>query len=396
MLRIVLCWISVGVLLISCQAIAFADESGSVFMVKIIAGGGRIVMTQGPFQTYTEAVNWAGRRVDRSNDNYLFRVDEIKRGPALGSPIDKAIAQDWKVGNQVVVPADANLMSVSTIVARVPGGTVLEIRELKGDWIRVEYKKLGWIKRNSVISIKTHIESECRKAEKYLEQEDFERARDICAALLAINSDDASVLVIRARINFATNKYQEAIDDFTRAIKTSPRDARLFSSRGLSNLLMRNYDNAILDLTIALHMLGGDKSLNEREVLMKARIADLRGDAWLAKGDRAAAISDYTLSATLHPQEAPWLKAARVALDTKDAAIATPRLAVECAWNACKSANKPSADAWATLATAFSENGSLDLGIQAQKKAVMASNADSGYLAKLAEYQKRAEQEKSK
>jgi len=93
MLRIVLYWISVGLLLISCQESAFADQNGSVFMVKIIAGGGRIVMTQGPFQTYMEAADWAEQRAIRSNDNYLFRIDEIKRWSVLSSPIDKAIAQ---------------------------------------------------------------------------------------------------------------------------------------------------------------------------------------------------------------------------------------------------------------------------------------------------------------
>jgi len=122
-------------------------------------------------------------------------------------------------------------------------------------------------------------------------------------------------------------KYNEAIDDFTNAIKLNPKESRAYYNRGNAFLDMKNYDKAIKDFTTALNL--DNKLINAyvnralaysefekpelaisdyNEALKlnpnQSEVYTNRGVLFAEKGDMRSAIKDFEMALKLNPNDA--------------------------------------------------------------------------------------------
>ncbi len=85
--------------------------------------------------------------------------------------------------------------------------------------------------------------------------------------------------------------YDEAINEYTKAIEISPNSATAYSWRGFCYYNKTQYDFAIDDFTSAINL--KDTSLDQDY--------NLRGLSYSAKGDYYSAISDFTKAIEINP-----------------------------------------------------------------------------------------------
>ena len=100
----------------------------------------------------------------------------------------------------------------------------------------------------------------------------------------------------RAEAHAERAAYNEAIADFTEALRLKPDDGESFYGRGQSRLSLNQVDSAISDFTQAIRYLG------EKPGLYVAR-----GYAQLVKGNANESIADFTVAIRLDPKNASAL-----------------------------------------------------------------------------------------
>ncbi|MFC1743048.1 protein kinase [Candidatus Riflebacteria bacterium] len=110
-------------------------------------------------------------------------------------------------------------------------------------------------------------------------------------SLAILLKPDASFIGMRGEIFFETNRINEAIDDFNRAIKLTPDSDELYYKRGKAFHRSGQFQNAILDFERALS--------NRKEVA----IFQERADCYLQMNKFAEAISDLNEAKNLKPKD---------------------------------------------------------------------------------------------
>ena len=80
-----------------------------------------------------------------------------------------------------------------------------------------------------------------RIAATLLAQKGIQQGIDRCDRALEIAATDAPTFNYRGRANYLLNNYDQAIDDFTRAISLDPKQAIYHSNRGYSFIGARQY-----------------------------------------------------------------------------------------------------------------------------------------------------------
>ena len=85
----------------------------------------------------------------------------------------------------------------------------------------------------------------------------------------------------------------EAIDDFNAALKLSPEESMIYTTRGNVLIELRHYEEAVKDFTQAIVLAPG-----------YGQAYNNRGNARFLLGDSAGAIADYTKAVTLMPANA--------------------------------------------------------------------------------------------
>jgi Tfp pilus assembly protein PilF len=91
--------------------------------------------------------------------------------------------------------------------------------------------------------------------------------------------------------------YQQAIKDYSDAIKLDPRSATAFASRGSVFASMGEFDKGLADLDEAIRLNPND-----------AYSREMRGYVWFGKGDFVRAISDLDEALRIDPKEGRILK----------------------------------------------------------------------------------------
>lgn len=141
-----------------------------------------------------------------------------------------------------------------------------------------------------------------KDAEKYRSELRYELALEKYTEAIAI------LYVSRGEVFGLLQRLENEVDDYTRALNLTTNDwlkNHLYFMRGLTYLILRDYEKAILDLTIAIEK----KPVFQRFYL--------RGCAFEATGDYQRAREDYVITLNLYPthQEA---REALAGLDIKE------------------------------------------------------------------------------
>lgn len=96
------------------------------------------------------------------------------------------------------------------------------------------------------------------RANVYFKFRRFDEAIKDCNEVIRRNSDDETILNLayytRASSYAGKDDFNQAIADYTVAIKISPKDALGYAARGRTYLSLENYDSAISDLVIAINL----------------------------------------------------------------------------------------------------------------------------------------------
>lgn len=88
-------------------------------------------------------------------------------------------------------------------------------------------------------------------------KQDYDTALNYYNRILAANPDDKVLSIIsnhRGMVYFAQSKYELAIEDFTHAIQTNPKNFRAHNNRGLSYRMIKVFDRALEDFDRSLEI----------------------------------------------------------------------------------------------------------------------------------------------
>lgn len=162
-------------------------------------------------------------------------------------------------------------------------------------------------------------------------------------------------------------RYDQAIQDYTKALKLNPRDIWCYNRRGVVYKKKGQYNRAVEDYTRAIKL---DSN--------SAVLYNNRGNAYKKMGHYSRAIRDYSRAIKLDPNDAAfynnfsWLLAS-----CTDSAYRNGRLAVDLGVKANDLENWRQADYIDTLAAAYAESGRFDKAIEYQEQAIsMLSSSD--------------------
>jgi tetratricopeptide (TPR) repeat protein len=144
----------------------------------------------------------------------------------------------------------------------------------------------------------------------WLDAREPARAKADFDAALALNGEDAELLIDRAEASAALRQYWDAIDDLNRAIELAPGRADAYIYRGTAYRYLDALDLAMDDIEHGL-ALAPDASLGLLE----------RGNLRRLKGDLAGARQDWRRVTELAPNT-PQAKAAKVNLEANKAGAA--------------------------------------------------------------------------
>jgi Flp pilus assembly protein TadD len=101
---------------------------------------------------------------------------------------------------------------------------------------------------------------------------------------------------MRAEMNLETQKYELAIQDYDRIIALSPNDGGNYNDRGLANMKLAHYHQAISDFTKAIDL----KEKNSEDSQWLYSSYSNRAGAYLKNRDFAEAIADFTKAIQLY------------------------------------------------------------------------------------------------
>lgn len=285
-----------------------------------------------------------------------------------------SLLQAYEEGDVIVLTtAENGIRRGAAQVDNPPLGAVFTVREVRGEWLAASRGKPGWIWERDVISLSEAI--------------------DYFTSSIAQNDADTAAFGARANVYTYLGQYQDALDDFNKAIELAPT-AHLYNERGNTYVALGDYQQAVRDYDRALGIGGED-----------AIVLGNRGDAYYRLEDYAQAIADLDLAVELDPQRAMFYfrraKAYRdagkyeqaiddfahaVELDRKDylsrsqlawilasapeAVLRDGEAAVESASTACRLSDWQAIDPLEALAAAYAETGDFDSAVRYQEQAV--------------------------
>jgi len=118
---------------------------------------------------------------------------------------------------------------------------------------------------------------------------------------LAIDDADKGAYLLRARAHHALREWAPALDDYSRAIRLDADYAEAYARRGMLRFDTRQYEQAVVDLTLAI-----DKQ--------PTAIAHFyRGQSYLVLRDYIAAFTDFDRAVALGPEQGAYYRMRGVA-----------------------------------------------------------------------------------
>lgn len=237
--------------------------------------------------------------------------------------------KDPEIGKEVMtIKWGAEFKLEKKIVDRVDLGRVFRVDSTNGSWLHVMGKS-GWLSKNDVVSSDKalfHFNVELRKAE---------------------GQNESNALHHRGLAYNGLGQFKEAITDFDKAIKLSPKESTYYNSRGFSYHRQGNYKLALADYNKAIELNNkGAGFYNNRGILYR----DLgQYDKAIADYDQAIKLSPYFSQAY---NAKAWLQAT-----CPDKKYANVKEAVENAKRACNFTNWRDDIPIGTLSAALARGG---------------------------------------
>lgn len=218
-----------------------------------------------------------------------------------------------QVGDRIVVVSEkARLKTLNQITGNVQRGRILTVKEVRSGWIWVidtngSRTIKGWIKRHDVVPLD--------KAIDWVNDELRQRPT-------------GQLYIIRGAIWDDKGEFDNAIADYTEAIRLDPTDAAVYYRRGYARAFQSQYEKAVADYSESIRLdpkngaayyhrgyaLGCEGGEVEREIADYTEAIRLdpenapafhsRGYARASKGEFELAIADYTESIRLDPLDA--------------------------------------------------------------------------------------------
>jgi tetratricopeptide (TPR) repeat protein len=170
-------------------------------------------------------------------------------------------------------------------------------------------KDIYGIKNESVDSLITVINSEIE--DKFIksvfsgfifnQHKDYSLAWGSYSQAISNDSRQAYIYFLRATASMKISKYEDAIDDLTKALQLNFCSYRLYFNRGLAQYRRKNFDLAIQDYKSAM-MLAPllRKSLHNSQLICEA--FNQRGIEYLKHDDFQQALNDFSYAIKIHPQ----------------------------------------------------------------------------------------------
>lgn len=178
-----------------------------------------------------------------------------------------AAAQDPWIGREVFLKNDAVIKVGNRIIEPEKIGFPARVGDVKGDWL---WLGRAWVRKQDVMT-------------------DVNVALDDCTAL--INQTGGAIAYgRRGAVWAAKGEFQNAIADYTIAIKLASDNSLLYCNRGGVKLSIGDFDGAIVDSTEAIR-------LNPKS----AHAYHVRGFAWANKKQYEKAMKDYRESVRIDP-----------------------------------------------------------------------------------------------
>jgi tetratricopeptide (TPR) repeat protein len=257
---------------------------------------------------------------------------------AAGSATGQTSGPAFKVGDRVAVRELAKLFVGGKIVGDLPAGTVSQIAELQGPWLRLAEPQ-GWVEAASVIPLDAAIEY-------------FSKA-------VQADARTAANFTARGNVWQGLGKYANALSDYGEAIKIEP-DALAYNNRGYTQYLLGLYKSAVSDFDAALRMAPNDAfALNNR------------GHNHYLLGNYKQALADYTACLKVQADHAVALNNRAWLLATcPDNSIRNGKQAVADAERACDLTQDRDFDFLDSLAAAYAEAGQFDDAVEVAKIAL--------------------------
>ena len=108
---------------------------------------------------------------------------------------------------------------------------------------------------------------------EHWKQGEYQEAIDDYTSAIKINPDDADAYVNRGAAYHNLGKHQEAIDDFNTAIKINPNYAKAYYNRGMVCKKLGRYQEAIADYTTAIKINPDDADAYVNRGISKAYLS---------------------------------------------------------------------------------------------------------------------------
>ncbi|WDI42851.1 tetratricopeptide repeat protein [Bremerella sp. P1] len=186
--------------------------------------------------------------------------------------VGSSAAQDYKVGDKVVVTANASLQLSGEEVGSVSLGDVLQVKAINDKWLWVKEDEKGWLNQQYVVPLNRAAIEQFTK-------------------LVKENPKNAGVYIKRGNVWLNLNEIEPAIADFSEAIRLEPKMSLAYNNRGTALFNKGDHDRAIEDYSKAIE-------LDPKEKLAYFN----RGNVWLEKGEFDKALENYNEAIELDPK----------------------------------------------------------------------------------------------
>ncbi|MCX7665625.1 MAG: tetratricopeptide repeat protein [Gemmataceae bacterium] len=207
-----------------------------------------------------------------------------------------------------------------------------------------------------------------RDQEVWVNQDDMvllNKAADYFAERIKETPDVTYLHAFRGWANHRTGKSEEALKDYSQAIRLSPQSSDWYNNRALIYSQMQKYKEAIEDYSKAIEL----RPNNPLYFRNRSRVHR-------ATGEHEKAISDLKSALKLDPDHQVTLNDLAWTLATSPIdKIRDKKLAVEYAERVCQLTDYKNGVYLDTLAAAYAENDEFDKAVEYQKKAMQAVNS---------------------